>query len=754
MDIDRSDPRAFGDALAEILHRANRPLGTDELFRIAHLPRKAKKMVESALFRLQEEGRAVRSPRGWASPGKLKQEIGVLSFQRSGAAFVTPQGGGPDIFVHPAAVNDAWHGDTVEVLVLPGRKGPSREGRVLRVVRRARAELAVEAVRGQRDGLWITAPQNPRLPALFITDVSAVQDGVSEGDLLLVRPGDKAGPNLWHAEATVNLHHEKTPPAQERLVKSAHSIPTSFPAGALAEAAALPGDPGEEDFAGRVDLRDVGFVTIDGRTARDFDDAVHVEPSGRGYRLRVAIADVSHYVPQGKALDTEARLRGNSYYFPLSVEPMLPEALSNGLCSLKPDVPRLAVVADMEFSAQGVRTEARLYEAVVRSCARLTYGQIERGLLLREPEGERELAPALPMLRDAERLARLLLERRKERGSLDFDVPEATYSFDAEGGLLAILPRKRHFGHRIVEECMIAANEAVASFLEAEREPTLYRVHQPPDPDKLASLLEYLAETGLYDGGARRGGRGKAAPSAAVLQRILASAAGTQREFAVSRLLLRSMMQAGYQPDNEGHYGLGSTAYCHFTSPIRRYADLVVHRSVKRALGMGGGSALSRDKLERTAEHSNACERTAVEAEREMRKRLAVLLLTNRVGEEFEGVVSGVTDFGIFVELPDCMAEGMVRLTSLTDDYYEYLPERQELRGRGTRRSFRLGQGLRVQVLDVNVGRLEINLAPAGGEAHADATGGRARRGAKGEKTAKAGARNGAAKEKKRRRKN
>lgn len=738
-DIDCQDPQALGETLAALLRQVNRPLGMDELLRVSHLPRKAKKKIEAALYRLQDEGRAVRSPKGWAWPGKLRQDEGVLSIQRSGAAFVTPQGGGSDIFVHPAALNDAWHGDTVDVLVLPGRRGPSREGRVLRVVSRARAELAAEAVRRQRDGLWLAAPQNTRVPALFITDVGALKEPVAEGDLLLVRPGDKAGPNLWHAEATVNLRHEATPSAQERIVKSAHSIPTSFPAGALAEAAKLPGDPGEADFTGRADLREAGFVTIDGRTARDFDDAIHMEPSGSGFRLRVAIADVSHYVPQGRALDTEARLRGNSYYFPLSVEPMLPEALSNGLCSLKPGVPRLAVVADMIFSAGGDRVKARFYEAVIRSAARLTYGQIERGLLLGEAEAEAELAPVLPMLRDAERFARILMQRRKERGSLDFDVPEASFVFDDEGALVSIQPRKRHFGHRLIEECMIAANEAAASFLEAENEPALYRVHQPPDPDKLASLVEYLAESGLYDkGGNAKTGRKRAAPpSSADLQAILAAVAGAPREYAVTRLLLRSMMQARYQPDNEGHYGLGSSAYTHFTSPIRRYADLVAHRALKRAMRIDGAAALSRAKLERTADHINACERTAVDAEREMHKRLAVLYLKDRVDEEFDGVVSGLTDFGIFVELPACMAEGMVRLTALTDDYYEYLPERQELRGRGTRRSFRLGQNLRVRVTDVNPGRLEINLAPvnapgaASGAASDEAAGGKRERSGK-----------------------
>ena len=715
--VDFRDPEALGALLLATLKQVNRPLGMDELLRITRLPRKAKKFMETALWAMEEEGRCLRAPGGWAAPAKLKYVQGVLSVQRAGMGFVAPSAGGPDLYIHPAAMNDAWHGDTVEALVLPGRRGPSAEGRITTVLRRALAEVPVRALRRRKDGLWMCAPANPRIPALFLTDVSALAREAAEEDLLLVTPGEKSGPGLWSATATANLEHEESPAAQERLTKSNHAIPGPFPPAALDQARNLPAEPLETDFAGRRDLRGLPFVTIDGRTARDFDDAIHVEALDAGFRLRVAIADVSHYVPQGTALDAEARLRGNSCYFPLSVEPMLPEALSNGLCSLNPLVPRLVMVADMRFSPDGGRLSAEMFPAVIRSQARLTYGQIQRALLLHEPAEEERLAPLLPMLRQAEHLARALLALRRERGSLDFDLPEAEVIFDDRGEISRMAPRQRHFGHRMIEEFMIAANEAVAEFLERRGQPTLYRVHQPPDPDKLRTLAEFLAQSGLEDslpGSARGKGRKTAPPGPADLRRILLRAKGGPQEYIISRLLLRSMMQARYQPENEGHFGLASACYCHFTSPIRRYADLLVHRALKRALGLPapeGEKALSLVRLTDIADHINDTERNAMEAEREIHKRLSVLLLRDRIGEAFEGVVSGVTDFGMFVELPECMAEGMVRLGSLDDDYYEYLPERQERRGRRTRRTFRLGRKLRVFLADVSLGRLEINLS-------------------------------------------
>jgi ribonuclease R len=421
-------------------------------------------------------------------------------------------------------------------------------------------------------------------------------------------------------------------------------------------------------------------------------------------------------VARTSPLDAEAEARGNSCYFPLSVEPMLPEALSDGLCSLKPLVPRLVMVADMNFSASGVSAGARFYPAVIRSRARLTYGQIERGLLLGEEEEAAALAPFLPMLREAERLARLLLERRTERGSLDFDLPEAEFRFDEKGRLTGIAPRRRHFGHRIIEECMIAANEAVAAFLEERGEPVLYRVHQAPDPDKLMELMDYLGRSAPGGPVSRRGRRRSKIPlpTGKDLQRILAEVRGTPREYPVTRLVLRTMMQARYQPENEGHFGLASACYCHFTSPIRRYADLLAHRALKSALGLNDpaeGKALTRSRLESLGARVSLAERTAMEAEREIHKRLCILLLRDRVGEIFDGIVSGVTDFGIFVELPEVSAEGMASLAGLDDDYYDYVPERRELRGRRTRRTFALGGKLRVRLTDVHPARLEISLA-------------------------------------------
>lgn len=711
--------------LGDILRQANRPLGMDELLRISKLPRRSKKHLEYLLYGMQEQGLALKGPTGWSSPARLRYVEGTLSVQRGGMGFVSAADRRTrDVFIPPPAMNGAWHGDRVRALVLPGRRGPSPEGRIIAVLERADRELAAEALRRQKDGAWTCAPQDQRIQALFIADVTALENEVHEGDLLLLRPAEQLGPNLWQAVATFNLEREENPAAQERLVKSRHGIPVCFPNAVLDEARAFPPDPGEKDYDNRQRLESCCFVTIDGRQARDFDDAVQVERLADGYRLRVAIADVSHYVDQGSDLDMEARLRGNSYYFPLSVEPMLPEALSNGLCSLRPNVPRLVMVADMLFSGSGERTSAEFYPAVIVSKARLTYGQIERALLLEEKEEQERIAPVLPMLQTAMELARLAMAMRKKRGSLDFDIPEPEVLFDEAGAVIGLVPRNRHFGHRLIEEFMIAANEAVAEFLQNRGEGTLYRVHQPPDPEKLSTLVRYLSQSGLAAGSKalfqlqRKKG---SLPSIKELSALLDELHGKSQEYTVNRLLLRAMMQARYEPDNEGHFGLGSACYCHFTSPIRRYADLVVHRSLKHALGVyapAGGAAeggasfrpYTRSRLEAIAEQINACERTAAEAEREIYKRLAILLLKDRVGECFDGVISGLADFGIFVELPSVMAEGMVSLSDLTDDFYQYLPEKQEMRGTGTGRVFRLGQAVSVKLTDVHLGRLEANL--------------------------------------------
>lgn len=788
-DFHDTDEESLAVFVMRILRQANRPLGMDELLRISKLPRRTKKSLETTLFALAREGRILRVSGGWSSSSGLRRMEGKLSVRRSGVGFVAPLGGkgGPDVYIHPAAINGAWHGDQVEVVILPGKRGPSLEGKILRVLSRATAELAVRALHRQKEGEWLCAPVAQSSQALFLTDVWDLSE-VKENDLLLIRPQEQLGARLWRALGLVNMEREKSPLAQERLVKSLYAVPGEFSAAAQEETRQLPLDPGGEDLAGRRDLRHLCLVTIDGRNARDFDDAVHVEALPSGFRLRVAVADVSHYVREGFALDTEARLRGVSRYFPLSVEPMLPEELSNGLCSLKEGVPRLAMVADLEFSSSGRRLRSEFYPALIMSKARLTYGQVERGLLLHEPEEEKSLAPVLPMLQEAERLARLLVELRKERGRLDFSLPEAEVIFNEQGEISDLVPRRRHFGHRMIEEFMVAANEAVAEFLEERGQNFLYRVHEPPDPDKFGELLAFWERSGfgaeswfqeflresektpgkgfhgrkfaqttkaasmrkyahsLARAGERESSRGSKrnqvkkgqaqalargkgrfrsrlsprdlsrlsfAPSARDLGRLLDGVRGSAHEYIVNRLLLRSMMQARYRPEKGGHYGLGSEAYCHFTSPIRRYADLITHRALKASLGYGERKASSA-LLTPFAEHINDMEHTAAEVEREIIKRFGLLFLRGKMDEIFEGVISGLSNFGIFVELFSGLVDATLPLADLRDDYYLYIPEYGEVRGTRFRRCFRLGETLFVRLKNINFDRLEIELSLAG----------------------------------------
>jgi len=599
-------------------------------------------------------------------------------------------------------MGDAWHGDRVRVQLLPGRRGKSPEGRIVEVLERMQREVAVKVLHRSGDGFLCRAA-DPRLNAMFQVDASALAQKPAKEDLLLVVPGERLASDLWAATANSNFGMEEDVAVQEQLVKLNHQVPQDFPQRVLHEAAAFPEEPTPEDKEGRKDLTDLPFAAIDGETARDFDDAIFVRKTKQGCRLYVAIADVAHYVRPGSALDKEAQERANSWYFPVSVEPMLPPALSNALCSLNPGVDRLVVVADMDFDSSGATGAVRLYTAYIRSAARLTYEQVQDFL---DGNGRPACSVAVQAsLQAAAELASLLQSRRTERGSLDFELPEPAYSFDEAGRITAIARRERLFSHRIIEECMIVANEAVARFLEERGVPALYRVHPLPEAERLTALFRSLRTVEWTRPMPQR-------PSAGDLPAFLRAARGTPQEFLVGRLCLRAMMQARYQPENEGHFGLASGSYCHFTSPIRRYADIIVHRALKYALGLFSGPLFSGGRLLALADRLNRRERVAMEAEREMARRLAVLLLADRVGDHFDGVISSVNDFGFFVELLAVPVEGLVRLMDLADDLYVYDPDRQSLRGCNTGRQFRLGQPLRVALADVHKGRLEISLIP------------------------------------------
>lgn len=751
------------DELLEIFARESRPLRLDGLLRVTGLPRRVKKELEKSLNALAAQGRLARLRGGlWVRPDKLAGVVGRYQALRSGGGFVTPLAvseatgapgarvtGGRDIFIHPLHSHEAWHQDLVRVVPAPassrfGRgRGPTPEGRIVEILERPQKEIPVH-LHSRTGRTLFCRPADSRLTVAFSVALPHDSAVPEQGALLLVAPEERLAPDLWRARLLGAYGREDDADVQETLVKLNHQTPRDFPPAVLAEAAALPQTPTQADMDEREDLRALPLVTIDGADARDFDDAVQVERKGAGWLLRVAIADVSHYVRpapgKGRAgLDGEALERGNSWYFPRSVEPMLPPALSNGLCSLNPDEDRLAVLVEIPFSAAGQPGKARFALCVMRSAARLTYDQVRACLLDHDAEALARLrekprgGEVLAMLEEAFRLYAVLRTARQKRGSLDFDLPEPDYSFDAAGRVRHIGFRRRHDAHRLIEEYMIAANEAVARHLRDAGLPFLYRVHPRPDPERLESLFDSLAATALESlpAGVHSGGKA----DAAAMRGILAAAQGTEQEFLVNRLCLRAMPQARYQPENEGHFGLASQAYCHFTSPIRRYADLLVHRALKASLGRAAGPLPAGHKLLRMGDRLNRLERASMECEREMARRLGCLALRNREGERFSGIIAGVTDFGLFVELTSMPVEGMIRVEDLGDDWYELDSRNHSLVGLRSGLCWRLGQRLEVRLAEVHMGRLEIRLmpleVPRAGRA---ARGARRRRGLKGQR--------------------
>ena len=691
--------------ILDVVRKRKSPVRLKDIFKELRPGSEERERIHSILESLVANGKLISLGQGKAFglPERMSLVRGTLEMISSGAGFViTEDQRRKDIFVSPSNLGDAWPGDRVVAALLPQRKGRNPEGRIVRILERKMQDVPVVLHKRMKTDLYWAQPMDPNMRINFLVQVSSLPTHPKTGEVVVVTPEERLDQDLWQGEATRHLGPETEITVQEAVVKLNHHIPGAFSAEALHQAENLPPDPSPEDMAERTDLRDLPFVTIDGAAAKDFDDAVCVRTTEQGTNLMVAIADVSHYVPIGSPLDREARLRGNSYYFPQSVEPMFPPALSTGLCSLNPKVPRLAMVVDMTFSPQGVRQRAGFYPAVIKSQARLTYTQVKKALLDEDARTQEDLRLIMPMLHKAYALARKLFAQRQERGSLDFDLPEPEILLTLQGEALDIQPRARHFGHQIIEEFMIAANEAVAEFLEDKGRPAVYRIHPEPDPEKLKTLFSLLRSTHL----------GHQLPSDTdikSLQALLTAAADSDLEFLVNRLLLRTMMQASYSPDNQGHFGLGSNCYTHFTSPIRRYADLIVHRSLRSLLDPQAPPGHGRKGLRKLCMHISQTERTAMQAEREILKRMTVIFLQDKIGQQFTGLINGISDFGFWVELSEVMAEGLVRLSTVTDDYYQFWPKEHKLVGQHTGRTFTLGQKVAVQLVNVSLKRLEID---------------------------------------------
>jgi ribonuclease R len=653
---------------------------------------------------LERDGRVLGLSGGrWALPGESGLVAGRVSANPGGFGFLVPDDpAAEDIYLSARGLSPAMHGDRALVRVRRRGRGGKPDGRVVRILSRG-METLLGVYRAAR-GRALLVPRDPRVTVPVLV-ARGDDGGARDGDLVVARL--VAYPER-NPEAVVRVEQvlgpADDPRVQTEAVIRSHGLPLDFSAPVLAAARRLPRQLAAADLRDRLDLRGLPLVTIDGENARDFDDAVLVEAFGTGFRLTVAVADVAHYVPEDGAIDREARARGTSVYFPDRVVPMLPEELSNDLCSLRAGEDRLVQVVRLDLDARGRPRAAEFADGVMRSAARLTYTEVRRALVDRDPAVRAALGPLVEPLELAERLAGRLLARRRARGAIDFDLPEAEILIDLRGRPEQIVRAERSVAHRLIEECMLAANEAVARELLRRRLSGLHRIHEPPDPEHIRELARFLEGFGLR----LRLERGRATPAA--FQAVLDAVEGRPEARLVHTVLLRSLKQARYAAEPIDHFGLAIDAYMHFTSPIRRYPDLVTHRLLRFARTGRGRIPVD---LPAIAEETSRRERVAVDAEREILQLKRVQFMQDKVGQEYDGVVSSVTGFGFFVELREVFVEGLVHISTLGDDFYELREGQHLLRGRRTRRTFRVGDPVRVAVAGASPDRRQIDFVLA-----------------------------------------
>jgi len=630
---------------------------------------------------------------GYAPASKLDLIQGVVLANAEGYGFLRPDGGGDDLYLSPQQMRTVLHGDRVLASVVGIDRRGRKQGAIVEVLQRRSPRLVGRVV--IENGVTLVAPDDRRVHQ----DVMIVpgQDmGARSGQIVVAEITDPPTPHRGPLGAIRAVLGERLQPSLlVEMAIASYDLPHEWPDPVTREAAQVEPQVTAAEREGRVDLRSLPLVTIDGADARDFDDAVYAEPKrGGGYRLVVAIADVSHYVKVGSALDKEAYERSTSTYFPGFVVPMLPETLSNGICSLNPKVERLCMVCDMVVDAQGEVTKSKFYNAVMRSHARLTYDLVWQVVGLNDADARQQVADVLPQLEHLHGLYKLMAAQRKRRGAIDFETPEVKFRLDQRGEVESAGATERNDAHKLIEECMIAANVQAALFLEKKKIPALFRAHEPPPAEKYEDLQQFLREFKLRMPPVEEVTPGDFADVLRLVQDR------PEREL-IQSVLLRSQSMAAYQPDNRGHFGLALEAYAHFTSPIRRYPDLLVHRAIRYAIAGGKPSAYhySASEMAAMAVHCSQRERRAEEAERDVDERFKCAWMSKHVGSEFAGTVTGVTSFGLFVELDESKVSGLVHISQLSNDYYHFDPARHLLKGERSGAQFRLGDHVRVQVL-------------------------------------------------------
>jgi ribonuclease R len=702
-------PLPSREYILQVLAEQGAPLELGRLVELLDVQPIELEPFQRRLGAMAREAQLMQNRRGdWLIPDKADLVRGRITGHPDGFGFLTPDEGGPDLFLSAKEMDKVLHGDKAIARIIGVDRKGRPEGKIVEVTERANRFVVGRVV--EEHGVRFVAAENKRISQDIL--LAPPEKGAKKtlkaqsGQVVMIEIVEQPSKHGQPIGRLVEVLGNYADPGMEiEIALRKHELPYEFSTEALAETKKLPDAVRKSDWKGREDLTGLPLVTIDGETAKDFDDAVFCERKGKGFRLVVAIADVSHYVTAAGALDHDAYARGNSVYFPRRVIPMLPEKLSNGLCSLNPQVERLCMVCDMEIAGTGAIRRFRFYPAVMFSHARLTYEQVAAALYQKDPDTRARMGPLLPQLEALDLLYRQLAKERVKRGAIDFETIETRMIFDDHGKIERIEPYERNDAHRLIEECMLAANVCASEFLREREHPVLYRVHEGPTPERLVKLRDFLGTFGFHLGG---GDSPKAQDYAKLLEKI---GQRPDRQL-LQTVMLRSLRQAIYSPDNVGHFGLAYESYTHFTSPIRRYPDLLVHRAIKSALA---GRRYEPGSWEEIGLQCSMTERRADDATRDVEAWLKCFYMKDRVGEIFEGSISSVVPFGIFVALDGVFVEGLVHVSDLGQDYFHFDEKSHAMVGERSGRRFRLADRVRVQLMrvDMEANKIDFRLADA-----------------------------------------
>ncbi|OGS91142.1 MAG: ribonuclease R [Gallionellales bacterium GWA2_60_18] len=692
-------PLPSREFILQVLAEQGGPVIDEELLHLLHIQPHEADLFSRRLRAMERDGQIMRNrKRAICVAEKLDLVKGKVQGHPDGFGFLIPEDGSPDMFLSEKEMHKVLHGDVVMARQTGVDRRGRPEGKIVEVLERANSRVVGRLY--EEHGILFVVAENRRISQDILV-APGEAGGAKAGQVVILEIMKHPDKHAQPIGRIVQVLGNYADPGMEiEIALRKHDLPYDFPNDAEKQAKHFSPEVRDADWAGREDIRDLPLVTIDGETARDFDDAVYCAPEKGGYRLVVAIADVSHYVQTNDALDREAILRGNSVYFPRRVIPMLPEELSNGLCSLNPQVNRLCMVCDMHISSKGDIGKYRFYPSVMYSHARLTYNQVAE--MLAQPDGKlaKSNTAILPHLQHLYELFQKLLTAREKRGAIDFETVETQMIFTDQGKIERIVPVVRNDAHRLIEECMLAANVCAAGYLHEHKHTVLYRIHQGPTPEKLEAVREFMKEFGLQLGGGDE-------PQAGDYSKLLKSIKGRPDTGLLQTVMLRSLRQAKYEPENVGHFGLGYEAYTHFTSPIRRYPDLLVHRAIKAVLH--GKQYKPAMKWAELGEHCSMTERRADDATRDVEAWLKCFYMRDHLGSVFTGTVSSVVGFGLFVSLDDLYVEGLVHISELGKDYYHFDAAKHQLLGERTGQRYRLGDRVRVRVVKVDMESTKID---------------------------------------------